>query len=100
MPYTIGSGSTSIDKENCVSSETVQSIIERALEDADFRDKLLDDTRAAVSGYELSEQELQCLETAKSDAFQGELEARISKRRMGGKFGSFTGPMGIDGAVE
>ena len=83
-----------------MSGKSVSTIIERALEDADFRRALMDDTRAAVASYELSEEEIQKLEAAMSDAFQGELEPRISKRRMGGKFGSFTGPMDIDGAIE
>jgi len=84
-----------------MSSETVEKIIEKALEDAEFRNALTQDVRAAVQEYDLSEEELTSLEAAMNDTFQGQqLEPRISKRRMGGKFGSFTGPMDIDGAVE
>ena len=83
-----------------MSSQTVQTIIEKAMEDQDFRKALVDDPRTATAEYGLSEEELTSLESAMEEAFQGELEARISKRRMGGKFGSFTGPLGIDGAVE
>lgn len=84
-----------------MSSETVGKIIEKALEDPQFREALMAAVRAATRDYDLSEEELTALEAAMTDTFQGqELEARISKRRMGGKFGSFTGPMDIDGAVE
>ena len=84
-----------------MSSETVGKIIEKALDDTQFRNALMADVRAAVGDLDLFEEELTALEAAMNDTFQGQqLEARISKRRMGGKFGSFTGPMDIDGAVE
>ena len=38
--------------------------------------------------------------TSCKEAFAGELDARISKKRIGAKFAGFTGPLGIDGIQE
>ncbi len=41
-----------------MSLEAVQQVIGRAITDAEFRQQLIDDARAACAGYDLSEAEL------------------------------------------
>ena len=65
-----------------MSQEVVQQIIGRAVTDAEFRQRLIDDARAACAGYELSDDELNALEALDQEsmkAFAGSLDARLSK---------------------
>ncbi len=78
----------------------VEAIIERALSDADFRQRLLGDPEAACAEYDLSADQLAKVAGSCKEAFAGELDARISKKRIGAKFAGFTGPLGIDGIQE
>ena len=78
----------------------VETIIERALVDADFRQRLLSDPEAACTEYSLSAGELSKVVASCRETFAGELDARISKKRIGAKFAGFTGPLGIDGIQE
>jgi hypothetical protein len=78
----------------------VEEIIELAVADADFRRRLLEDPQSACAGYGLNEAELKQLTESCQQAFAGELDARISKKRIGAKFAGFTGPLGIDGIQE
>jgi len=78
----------------------LEAIIERALSDADFRQRLLDDPEAACAEYDLSADQLGKVAASCREAFAGELDARISKKRIGAKFAGFTGPLGIDGVQE
>jgi len=78
----------------------IEEICERAVSDADFRQRLLADPRSACAEYGLNEAELEQLAASCQEAFAGELDARISKKRIGAKFAGFTGPMGIDGIQE
>ena len=80
-------------------SDRLEEIIEKAAGDADFRARLLEDPQRALASYGLSEDEKEQIVSALSEKFEGVLDQRLSKRRMG-KFGSLSGPMGIDGAVE
>jgi len=77
----------------------VGEIIEKAMSDTVFRGRLMEDPSSALASYGLSEEEFGRITSALDEKFQGTLEPRLSKRRMG-KFGSMSGPMGIDGAVE
>jgi len=79
---------------------SVERIIERALSDADFRQRLLADPEGACAEYDLSPEEMAKLVANCKEAFAGELDARISKKRIGAKFAGFTGPLGIDGIQE
>jgi len=83
-----------------MAENTIEKIIERALSDADFRQQLLTDPEAACAGYQLSDAEMEKLVASCKEAFAGELDARISKKRIGAKFAGFTGPLGIDGIQE
>jgi hypothetical protein len=65
-----------------MSLEAVQQVIGRAVIDAEFRQQLIDDARAACQGYDLTEEELDALEALDSEslkAFAGTLDVRISK---------------------
>jgi hypothetical protein len=69
-------------EHNNMSMEAVQAVIGRAVTDAEFRQKLIDDARAACVGYDLTEEELDALDALDADsmkAFAGTLDARISK---------------------
>lgn len=78
----------------------VEKIIERALAEADFRQRLLADPESACAEYNLSAEEMAKLTASCKEVFAGELDARISKKRIGAKFAGFTGPLGIDGIQE
>lgn len=65
-----------------MSLESVQQVIGRAVVDAEFRQKLIDNAREACAGYDLTEEELVALEALDAEslkAFAGTLDARISK---------------------
>jgi hypothetical protein len=65
-----------------MSLEAVQQIIGRAVVDAEFRQKLIDNAREACAEYELTEEEIMALEALDSESlknFAGTLDARISK---------------------
>lgn len=69
-----------------MSMEAVQAVIGRAVTDAEFRQKLIDNAREACQGYDLSEEEITSLEALDSESlkqFAGTLDTRISKT--GGK---------------
>ena len=80
-------------------SDQLGEIIEKAVNDEAFRTRLLDSPEEALAPYGLDEKEFDQIVSALSEKFDGALEQRLSKRRMG-RFGSMSGPMGIDGAVE
>jgi len=83
-----------------MAEKKVEAIIERALSDADFRQRLLADPEAACAECGLSAAEMERLVANCKEVFAGELDARISKRRIGAKFAGFIGPLGIDGIQE
>ena len=83
-----------------MAKSTVEKIIERALAEADFRQRLLAEPEAACAEYDLSAEEVAKLAAGCREVFAGELDARISKKRIGAKFAGFTGPLGIDGIQE
>ncbi|MFV9504167.1 MAG: Franean1_4349 family RiPP [Oscillochloridaceae bacterium umkhey_bin13] len=65
-----------------MSQEVVQQVIGRAITDAEFRQRLIDDARAACVGYDLTEEELTALDALDQEslqAFAGTLDARLSK---------------------
>ncbi|PDW03704.1 Franean1_4349 family RiPP [Candidatus Viridilinea mediisalina] len=65
-----------------MSQEVVQQVIGRAITDAEFRQQLITNARAACADYELSEEELTALEALDHEglkAFAGQLDARLSK---------------------
>lgn len=65
-----------------MSMEVVQQILGRALTDAAFRQKLIDNARTACVGYDLTEEELNALEALDANSLQsfaGSLDPRISK---------------------
>lgn len=69
-----------------MSQEAVQQVIGRAITDAEFRQQLIDNARAACQGYELTEEELNALEALDQNSlkmFAGTLDSRLSKS--GGK---------------
>lgn len=69
-----------------MSLEAVQAVIGRAVTDAEFRQKLIDNAREACQGYDLTEEELAALEALDANSLQefaGTLDLRISKT--GGK---------------
>jgi len=83
-----------------MADDQVRKILERALADADFRQRLLADPEATCAEYDLSADQLATVVASCREAFAGELDARISKKRIGAKFAGFTGPLGIDGVQE
>ena len=65
-----------------MSAENVTTIIRRAVAEQEFRTALFQNPNAALSGYELTDEERSMLTklTAENfDATAGEMEARISK---------------------
>ncbi|MEI8165167.1 MAG: Franean1_4349 family RiPP [Chloroflexales bacterium] len=65
-----------------MSQEVVQQIIGRAITDAEFRQKLIDNAHAACVGYDLTEAELVALEALDQESIQavaGKLDPRLSK---------------------
>ncbi len=60
-----------------MSEEAVNAILQRAMEDADFRRRLADDPDKALSGYELSADERAAFTTGTVGAER--LEERMSK---------------------
>ncbi|HMQ32886.1 MAG TPA: Franean1_4349 family RiPP [Chloroflexaceae bacterium] len=65
-----------------MSQEVVQQVIGRAITDAEFRQRLIDNARAACAGYDLTEEELDALEALDQEsmkAFAGTLDSRLSK---------------------
>jgi hypothetical protein len=65
-----------------MSQETVIEVIRKALVDEKFRSQLFSDPGAALSGYDLTEEErasLSALEEEAFDAFASEIEERVSK---------------------
>ncbi len=65
-----------------MSKEAVQTVIGRAVTDAAFRQVLFAEPEKALTGYDLSRDEiaaLQALDAEEMAAFAGSLEARISK---------------------
>lgn len=69
-----------------MSMEAVQTVIGRAVIDAEFRERLIANAREACVGYDLTEAELNALEALDAgslQAFAGTLDSRISKS--GGK---------------
>ena len=83
-----------------MSKEEMEKIIKKAMEDEEFRNLLLDDPQKACEGYEITEEDFEQLVNSLKETFAGELDVRISKKGLGGKFMGFTGPMGIDGIIE
>lgn len=60
----------------------VEQIIGRAVTDAEFRTRLIDNAAEACQGYDLTADELAALESLDKEslaAFAGTLDARISK---------------------
>jgi hypothetical protein len=82
-----------------MSKEEMDRIMDKALSDEAFRSKLLEDPIAACQPYDVTGEELAEIIKSCKESFAGELDARISKRKMG-RFGGFSGPMGIDDIVE
>jgi len=69
-----------------MSMEAVQAVIGRAVTDAEFRQKLIDNAREACKGYDLTDDEINSLEALDANSLQsfaGTLDSRISKS--GGK---------------
>ncbi len=65
-----------------MSQEVVQQIIGRAVTDAEFRQKLIDNAKEACKGYDLTPEELAALEALDAEslkAFAGSLDVRITK---------------------
>jgi hypothetical protein len=65
-----------------MSQDAVQQVIGRAITDAEFRQQLIADARAACADYDLTEEELTALDALDGDnlqAFAGQLDARLSK---------------------
>ena len=69
-----------------MSAENVTTIIRRAVAEQEFRTALFQNPNAALSGYDLTNDERTALSnlTAENfDALSGELEARMSKSDLG-----------------
>ena len=65
-----------------MSQETVVEVITKVLVDAEFRSQLFAEPGAALSGYDLTEEErasLSALQEDAFDAFASEVEERVSK---------------------
>ena len=82
-----------------MSQQEVDKVIQKAIEDSKFRDNLLDDPKSACADFDITDEELSALVKSAEETFAGDLDVRVSKRKMG-KFGGFSGPMGIDDIVE
>jgi len=79
-----------------MSQQEMEKVIERAMSEAAFREKLIDNPKAACQEYDLSAEEVSKIVESCNETFAGEVESRISKR----KFAGFMGPMGIDDIIE
>ncbi|MCG3141295.1 MAG: hypothetical protein HDKAJFGB_02529 [Anaerolineae bacterium] len=69
-----------------MSAETITTVIRRAVAEPEFRTTLFQNPAAALSGYDLSNEERAALSnlTAENfDALSGELETRLSKSDLG-----------------
>lgn len=65
-----------------MSMEAVQAVIGRAVTDAQFRQRLIDNAKEACADYDLTPDELAALEALDAESlkqFAGQLDARISK---------------------
>ncbi|ABY36519.1 MULTISPECIES: Franean1_4349 family RiPP [Chloroflexus] len=65
-----------------MSQSAVEQIIGRAVIDAEFREKLIADARAACAGYDLTDEELEALERLDAESLQsfaGKLDPRLTK---------------------
>ncbi len=65
-----------------MSQEAIERILGRAVTDADFRQRLIDNAAEACKEYDLSADELAALEALDKDSlvsFAGTLDPRISK---------------------
>lgn len=65
-----------------MSQQAVEQIIGRAVTDAEFRKRLVDNAAEACQGYDLTPDELEALEALDAESmaqFAGTLDARISK---------------------
>lgn len=65
-----------------MSQQAVEQIIGRAVTDAEFRKRLIDNAAEACEGYELTADELAALEALDAQSlaqFAGTLDSRISK---------------------
>ena len=65
-----------------MSQKVVEEVIGKAVVDAEFRSQLFSNPEAALSGYDLTEEErasLSALEADVFEAFAAEVEERISK---------------------
>jgi hypothetical protein len=82
-----------------MSQQDLETIIDKAMTDEQFRTQLIADPGEALKDYDISEDEIKQLAASMGDEFAGALETRLSKRKMGGKFGDF-GAAGIDGLVD
>lgn len=68
-----------------MSAENLEKIVEKAVEDAVFRDLLFSNPDQAIEGYELTEQEILILKSMERENFDDvarELEKRVSKNRL------------------
>lgn len=73
-----------------MSTENLQTIIGRAMTEAEFRDLLFKDPATAIAGYDLTEEESQALKEIQSGNFETaaqELEERLSRISLGGHGG-------------
>jgi hypothetical protein len=69
-----------------MSEEAINEVIRRALVDDEFRSQLFSDPEAALSGYDLTEEErasLSAMQEQAFDAFASEIEERISRSTAG-----------------
>jgi benzoyl-CoA reductase/2-hydroxyglutaryl-CoA dehydratase subunit BcrC/BadD/HgdB len=65
-----------------MSQQAVEQIIGRAVTDAEFRQRLIENAAEACQEYELTAEELEALEALDANSlaqFAGTLDARISK---------------------
>lgn len=76
-----------------MSTEQVQTIIDRAMSDAAFREQLSRDPAAALAGYDLSPEERATF--ASGTARAEPLEPRVSKNDLSAALGVKTGTVDI-----
>ena len=65
-----------------MSTESVQEIIGKAVQDSEYRDLLFTDPEKALEGYELTEEEIIALKDIKAEKFDElltDIEERISR---------------------
>jgi len=68
-----------------MSTDAIKQIIKRAGSDLDFRKLLFNDPQAALTGYELTIEEIDLLKALQPDHFDStatELEERVSRARV------------------